>query len=147
MKEFCALCVAWLVACLSTFGSLYFSEGLNLDTCNLCWIQRMCTYPLVIILGMAVYNCCYTVIPYVIPQLCIGCLAAVYQVAVQASPTLDVFSFCQTYNCLERTDIGMGTFTLPMLSACACACMIGCLYFAWRQSQQDETQFVSIKIK
>ena len=148
MKEYCALCAACLIACLSTFCSLYFSEELHLDTCSLCWFQRMCMYPLVIILGMAVYNCCYTVIPYVIPQLCIGCFAAAYQTVVQMNPTLDVFAICQTYSCLERVDIGMGPITLPILSACACALTLACLCYAWRQSQQEQDEeLVYIKLK
>lgn len=147
MKEFCALCAAWLVACLSTFGSLYFSEGFNLETCNLCWLQRVCMYPLVLMLGMAICNNCYTIIPYVLPQVCLGCLFAVYQVAIQANPGLEVLAFCQTGpSCVEKMDIGMGSITLPMLSVCACVCLMGCLCYAWRQSEQDP-QLVYVKIK
>lgn len=147
MKEFCALCAAWLIACLSTFGSLYFSEGFNIETCNLCWLQRVCIYPLVLMVGMAIYNHCYTVIPYMIPQLCLGCIAAVYQIAIQANPALEVLAICQTgSSCIEKIDIGLGFITLPMLSACACACMMGCLCYAWQQSQEN-SELVYIKIK
>jgi disulfide bond formation protein DsbB len=147
MKGYCALCLAWCVACLSTSGSLFFSEGLSLETCQLCWLQRVCIYPLVLILGMAIYNCCYTVIPYVMPQLCLGCCFAVYQVAIQANPALDFLPLCQTGpNCTEVINIGMGFLTLPMLSACACSLMMGCLFYAWRQAPQDE-QLAYVRMK
>jgi disulfide bond formation protein DsbB len=147
MKGFSALCTAWLVACLSVCCSLYFSEGFKLDSCNLCWIQRMCMYPLALILGMAVYNSCYTIIPYVMPQLCIGCCAACYQIAMQSNLFPDFLSLCQTGpSCLESMDIGMGFVSLPMLTVCACCAMMCCLFYAWRQSQQD-SQPVYIKIK
>lgn len=147
MKELCALCVAWLVACLSTLGSLYISEGLHLETCSLCWVQRMCIYPLVCILGMAIYNQSCTIIPYVMPQICLGCITAVYQVAIQMNPALEVFALCQIGpSCVERIDIGLGAITLPMLSACACVLIMGCLCYAWRQATENG-QLVYIKIK
>jgi len=147
MKGFCALCMAWLIACLSVFSSLYLSEGLNLETCNLCWVQRMCMYPLAIILGMAVYNFSYTIIPYVMPQLCVGCCAAVYQIGLQANFFPDFLSLCQSGpSCLDSMEIGMGVISLPMLSVCACCSIMACLFYAWRQFQQDP-QPVYIRIK
>ena len=147
MKEFCALCTAWLVACLSVCCSLYLSEGLDLDTCNLCWIQRMCMYPLAMILGMAVYNCCYTIIPYIMPQVCIGCCAACYQCAMQMNLFPDVLMLCETGpSCLDSINIGLGFISLPMLSVCAHSSIMGCLFYTWRQFQQSP-QPVYIKIK
>lgn len=43
----------WIVATSATMGSLYFSEIRGYEPCELCWIQRIFMYPLVIILGVA----------------------------------------------------------------------------------------------
>jgi len=39
----------FFVACTATLGSLYFSEIRYFVPCILCWYQRICMYPLVII--------------------------------------------------------------------------------------------------
>ena len=47
-----ALLVAWIVAIVTTTGSLYYSEHLGFVPCELCWYQRILMYPLVIVLGV-----------------------------------------------------------------------------------------------
>jgi disulfide bond formation protein DsbB len=42
-----------LVAIVATAGSLWFSLGLGLVPCELCWYQRILMYPLVVVLGVA----------------------------------------------------------------------------------------------
>jgi disulfide bond formation protein DsbB len=47
------LALATLVAAVATAGSLWFSLGLGLVPCELCWYQRILMYPLVVVLGVA----------------------------------------------------------------------------------------------
>lgn len=44
------------IAVVAAAGSLYFSEGLGLVPCELCWFQRILMYPLVVVLGVAAYE-------------------------------------------------------------------------------------------
>ena len=44
------LYAAWVVSLIATLGSLYFSEIRHFNPCVLCWFQRICMYPLVVIL-------------------------------------------------------------------------------------------------
>jgi disulfide bond formation protein DsbB len=44
---------AWIVAAVTTLGSLYYSEHAGFVPCELCWYQRILMYPLVIVLGVA----------------------------------------------------------------------------------------------
>src|SRR5262249_61758107 len=44
---------AWIVATVTTLGSLYYSEHAGFIPCELCWYQRIVMYPLVIVLGVA----------------------------------------------------------------------------------------------
>lgn len=45
-----------VIGVLATGGSLYYSEVMGLNPCELCWIQRIGMYPLVVILGVATYE-------------------------------------------------------------------------------------------
>jgi disulfide bond formation protein DsbB len=42
--------LAWIVATVATLGSLYYSEIADFVPCRLCWYQRICMYPLAVIL-------------------------------------------------------------------------------------------------
>ncbi len=47
-----AVLVAWIVAIVTTLGSLYYSEHAGFIPCELCWYQRILMYALVIVLGV-----------------------------------------------------------------------------------------------
>ena len=49
-----AVLFAWIVATVTTLGSLYYSEHAGFVPCELCWYQRIVMYPLVIVLGVGV---------------------------------------------------------------------------------------------
>ncbi len=51
-----ALQVAWIVAVLATFGSLFLQFFEQLDPCEFCWFQRICMYPLSLLLGIAAFR-------------------------------------------------------------------------------------------
>lgn len=44
---------SWLIASVATAGSLFFSEVMDYPPCVLCWYQRICMYPLVLIFAVA----------------------------------------------------------------------------------------------
>jgi hypothetical protein len=48
------LWAAWIVAVLATATSLTLSEIYHLVPCVLCWYQRICMFPLVVILGVGI---------------------------------------------------------------------------------------------
>src|SRR5690625_5914843 len=47
------LMLIWIQALIATVGSLFYSEVMGYVPCDLCWIQRIFMYPLVIIYGIA----------------------------------------------------------------------------------------------
>ncbi|WP_017379278.1 disulfide oxidoreductase [Paenisporosarcina sp. TG-14] len=47
------LLIMWVVSLTATIGSLFFSEVRGYEPCQLCWIQRIFMYPLVLIIGIA----------------------------------------------------------------------------------------------
>ncbi|MES2642424.1 MAG: disulfide bond formation protein B [Myxococcota bacterium] len=50
--------MAWLIASVSTLGSLFVSEVMELAPCSLCWYQRIFMYPLTLVLfrGLLPYD-------------------------------------------------------------------------------------------
>ena len=47
---------AFAAALLMTLSSLYLSEVLHYLPCRLCWFQRICAYPGVVVLGWAAFT-------------------------------------------------------------------------------------------
>ncbi|MFN8943717.1 MAG: disulfide bond formation protein B, partial [Pseudobdellovibrionaceae bacterium] len=56
----------------ATFGSLYFSEILRYPPCVLCWYQRICMYPLVLIFGAAIWTEDSQFLKYTLPLSFLG---------------------------------------------------------------------------
>ncbi|XVH31802.1 disulfide bond formation protein B [Haloferacaceae archaeon DSL9] len=118
------------LAAFASVGSLYFSEGLGLVPCDLCWYQRILMYPLVAILGVAAYERRTTAWLTALPFSALGLSVAVYHSYLQVSPaggTCTVGGGCTTI--LYSTAGGL--LTIPRLSAIAFALLtVGVGYLA-----------------
>jgi disulfide bond formation protein DsbB len=112
--------IAWLISCLAVLGSLYVSEILMIEPCELCWYQRVCIFPLIIQLGIACWQGSAFIIPYIFPQTVIGFLIALYQLILQAFPGISM-NLCTDKNrhCSEAIHLGLGPFSMPLLSIIA----------------------------
>jgi len=73
------LFTAWLVSMIATLGSLFFSEVMMFPPCIMCWYQRICMYPLGIILLVALFPLDTKVLKFAQPFVAIGLFFAVYQ--------------------------------------------------------------------
>ena len=69
---------AWLVATIAPVGSLFFSEVMMFPPCVMCWYQRICMYPLVVILLVGLFPLDTTVTRYAMPLTLIGLFFAIY---------------------------------------------------------------------
>jgi len=74
-----------LVALVATSGSLWFSLGLGLTPCELCWYQRILMYPLVVVLGVAAVEERPRVWLTAIPLSSLGLLLSAYHSYLQAT--------------------------------------------------------------
>jgi disulfide bond formation protein DsbB len=82
-----ALQVAWLAAVLATFGSLYLQFGEQLNPCEFCWFQRICMYPLSLLLGIAAFRGDIQVAKrYFIGLAVVGAGLAVYHYQLERVP-------------------------------------------------------------
>lgn len=89
-----ALYFAWLVSIVGTLTSLYYSEILVLTPCSLCWYQRICMYPLVFILPIAIIRQDSSIKKYVLPQMVIGSFFALWQYLIQNVPFFALPTLC-----------------------------------------------------
>lgn len=70
--------IAFGIALTSLLGSLYFSDVVGFPPCHLCWWQRVCMYPLTVILAVNFIRKDPYVYRYVLPLSIIGTFFAVY---------------------------------------------------------------------
>ena len=95
---------AWLIAIFGSLGSLYFGEESGLTPCSLCWYQRICLFPLVFILAVAVYQEFYLIWQFVLYQILCGMGFALYQLMQDYLPITTIFcggaTSCQSQEAL-----------------------------------------------
>lgn len=111
-----ALALAAVVATVCTAGSLYFSEVAHFPPCHLCWLQRFCMYPLVLILGVAAWLKAGTVRPYAAALAVIGGCISSYHVALEHHPQWES-SVCDPKNpCTLIWVKRLGYLTIPTMA-------------------------------
>ena len=75
--------LAWIVATVATLGSLYYSEIANFVPCRLCWYQRICMYPLAVVLLIGLLLKDRRVRWYAAPFVVIGAPISLYHWLVE----------------------------------------------------------------
>ena len=89
-----SLVLAWLVATVTTLGSLYYSEHAGFIPCELCWFQRILMYPLVIVLGVACLRRDRAVWKTVLVFVALGAPLSLYHWLVERVPAFAESSSC-----------------------------------------------------
>ncbi len=89
-----SLPLAWIVALVTTLGSLYYSEHAGFAPCTLCWYQRVVMYPLVVVLGVAWLRRDRSVWLTAAPLVVIGAPLSLYHWLVERVPSLAEGASC-----------------------------------------------------
>jgi disulfide bond formation protein DsbB len=89
-----ALWLAWGVALVSTLGSLYFSEVAGFVPCELCWYQRICMYPLVVLIAVAAWRRRVEIARATLPLIGIGAVISTYHYLLQRFPSWESAGSC-----------------------------------------------------
>jgi len=77
------LWLTFLVAAVATGGSLFFSEIAGFVSCELCWYQRICMYPLAILTLLAAMAGDHRVARFLLPLPLVGGGVSVYHLLVE----------------------------------------------------------------
>ncbi|MFN0028140.1 MAG: disulfide bond formation protein B [Acidimicrobiales bacterium] len=78
--------LAFATAATATAGSLYYSEFADFTPCKLCWFQRICMYPLVVVLAVALRRGDRAVAAYAVPLCALGATVSGYHYQLQRFP-------------------------------------------------------------
>ena len=126
--------ICWLVASVSTLGSLFFSEIMELAPCALCWYQRIFMFPLVIILLIGLFPFDKNIIRYALPLAIIGWGFAFYHYLLYSGIIPESIQPCsQGVSCSETYLDLFGFLTIPMLSLISFSIIIGFLLILRRR--------------
>ena len=111
------LFLCWLLVSVSTTGSLFFSSVLEYEPCILCWYQRICLFPLVLILGAGLFPFDKSVVKYALPLAIAGGLTAFYHTLLYGGIIPENIQPCsQGVSCTEKYIELFGFVSIPMLS-------------------------------
>lgn len=111
------LFICWLIAGISALGSLFFSEVMEFAPCVLCWYQRICLFPLVLILLMGLFPFDKGVVKFAMPLALAGWLIALYHNLLYTGIIPESIKPCSKgVSCTEDYINLFGIFTIPMLS-------------------------------
>ncbi|MBU0674118.1 MAG: disulfide bond formation protein B [Proteobacteria bacterium] len=111
------LFACWLIATVSTLGSLFFSYVMEFAPCVLCWYQRIFLFPLVIILTRGLFPFDRSVVKFAIPLAILGWLTAVYHNLLFSGIIPEKIQPCsQGVSCTEEYIDLFGFLSIPMLS-------------------------------
>lgn len=126
--------VALIQVLVAMLGSLYASEIAHFAPCILCWYQRICLYPLVVILPVGIVLRDKKLPYYVLPLSFIGLLIGIYHNLLYYHVIPETISPCQAgVSCTTKFVEWFGVITIPFLSAMAfvviSVCMVILLIF------------------
>jgi len=112
-----AVLFAWIVATVTTLGSLYYSEHAGFIPCELCWYQRIVMYPLVIVLGVAWLRRDRQVWKTALVFVVIGAPLSLYHWLVERVPAFAESSSCSiTVPCTAPYFEKLGFVTLAWMA-------------------------------
>ncbi|MDH3973485.1 MAG: disulfide bond formation protein B [Deltaproteobacteria bacterium] len=109
--------ISWLVAAVSTLGSLFFSEIMELTPCVLCWYQRIFLFPLAVILLVGLFPFDKKVVRYALPLTIIGLLFTLYHCLLFFGFIPEALKPCsQGVSCADDSMVLFGFLPIPLLS-------------------------------
>jgi len=128
-KNWTLLFLTWIIVTAATLGSLFFSHVMEFAPCVLCWYQRICLFPLVIILARGLFPFDKHVVTYAQPLAIAGFLTAVYHNLLYSKIIPQELQPCsQGVSCTEKYIDLFGFLTIPMLSLLGFSTIITLLF-------------------
>lgn len=135
-RSFAFAYAAWLIATLASLGSLFFSDVMRMTPCTLCWYQRICLFPLTIVIAVGIVLRDVKLAAYSLPLAALGLGFSVYHNLVYYGVIPESLSPCTTgAPCTTRHIEWLGFVTIPSMSMGAFVLLLGSLV-AHRMRQQ-----------
>lgn len=130
--------LAFIVSVVATAGSLFFSEVMKLPPCVLCWYQRICIYPLVVIFGVGLLKTGRECWIYAKVLIGFGLLIAAYHNLLYYKIIPDSITPCsQGISCTSKQLEWLGFITIPLLSLGAFLVLTVLIFLNSRNRNQE----------
>ncbi len=127
--------LAWTGALVAMLGSLYFSEIANFPPCVLCWYQRIAMYPLVFILGFAIYKKSRDMLLPAFVLAGIGWLISLYHNLLYYEILPEAAAPCIAgVSCTTKFIEWFGFLTIPLLALLGFTAVIILLTIHWKST-------------
>lgn len=127
------LYLAWLMSLIATLGSLFLSNFMDLPPCNLCWYQRICMFPLVVILWVGFSKADRWIHLYSLPLIFIGWVLAVYHNLLYYKVITPAITPCSSgASCTEKQLELLGFVTIPLMSLVGFTILLTLTLWHWK---------------
>jgi len=129
--------VAFIVALCATIGSLGYSDVIGYEPCKLCWFQRICMYPQVVILGLGLLRKDLSARTSALWLSVVGALIGAYHYVGQIgfNPLgLDCLAVGYSASCSKSFVLELGYVSIPMMALSAFVLIILSLVWYSRSS-------------
>jgi len=126
-----AVWLAWLVAATATGGSLFFSQVAHFPPCQYCWYQRICMYPLAIILLVGGLLRDRRAVLYAAVFPLVGAVISIYHIYIEVNPDKESASCKAGIPCSTRWIQEFGYITIPRMALSGFALIAVLLVVAW----------------
>ena len=132
------LFLCWLLVSVSATISICFSAVLEFQPCVLCWYQRICLFPLILILAAGLFPAFdKSVIKYALPLCIAGGLTAFYHSLLYAGIIPESIQPCSKgVSCTEKYFELFGVISIPMLSFIAFSTLVVLLIILKRRTSE-----------
>lgn len=111
---------AWVIVMVATLGSLFFGEVMKLPPCTLCWYQRICLFPLAVLLPAGILLRDGNLSWYALPLTVAGLGIALYHNLVYYGVVPEDLAPCtQGVSCSDRQIDWLGFVSIPSMSLVA----------------------------
>jgi disulfide bond formation protein DsbB len=134
------LWAAFVVAAIATGGSLFLSDIAGFVPCELCWYQRICMYPLSLLLLLMALAGDYRAARYLVPFPIIGAGVSVYHVLVEEG-VVGQSNACFASapgGCATKWIDRFGYVTIPVLALSAFLLLVALILLAATDEESGE---------
>ena len=129
--------LSWLMASVSTLAALFLGEVMGHTPCVLCWYQRICMFPLVLILAAGLFPYDRRVVRYALPLALTGWLLALFHWGVASGLIPERVTPCsQGVPCSVEPITWFGFVTLPLLSVLSFSAIVALLLLTQMQGSK-----------
>lgn len=124
-----ALAAALALSAIAMVLAVYYSSGLGIEPCPLCWWQRIFLFPQVVLFALAWWKKDSGVAIYSMALSAIGGVIALYHHALQMLPGTGLPCPATGVSCAQRIMFEFGYITFPLMAVTIFAILLILMLF------------------